>query len=136
MAATAQEQNLGAKPTMLAVVFVLLTLFLSSISLLDAVYVVRFPFGATIKFSDRESSPDPSHSVGSSEEFGAETPGSDWEDDPSTIVLSDNEEYCQSRRGRRSWSISRLLLVVLCPSGELYCVASLQPAQLTMLTQV
>ena len=87
MAATAKEQSLGTKPTTLAVVFVLLALFLSSISLLDAVYVVHFPFGATIKFSDRESSPDPSHSVGSSEEFVAETPGPDWEDDPSTIIL-------------------------------------------------
>ena len=65
MAATAKEQSLGAKPTALAVVFVLLALFCSSISLLDAVYVVHFPFGATIEFSDRESSPDPFRSDGS-----------------------------------------------------------------------
>ena len=55
MAATAKEQSLGAKPTTLAVVFVLLALFCSSISLLDGVYVVHFPFGATMEFSDRES---------------------------------------------------------------------------------
>ena len=47
---------------MLAVVFALLALFRSSISLLGAVYIVHFPFGATIEFSDRESSPDPSRS--------------------------------------------------------------------------
>ena len=55
-------------------------------------YVVHFPFGATMEFSDRELSPDPSLSDGSSVEFVVETPGSDWEDNPSTIVLSDNEE--------------------------------------------
>ena len=55
-------------------------------------YVVHFPFWATMEFNDRESSPDPSRSDGSSVEFVVETPGSDWEDDPSTIVLSDNEE--------------------------------------------
>ena len=54
MAATAKEQSLGAKPTTLAAVFVLLALFRSSISLLDGVYVVHFPFGATMEFSDRE----------------------------------------------------------------------------------
>ena len=48
MAVTAKELSLGTKPTMLAVVFVLLALFCSSISLLDAVYVVHFPFGATM----------------------------------------------------------------------------------------
>ena len=94
MAATAKEQSLGTKPTTLAVVFVLLALFRSSISLLDVVYVVHFLFGAraTMEFSDRESSPDPSRSNGSSVEFVVETPGPDWEDDPSTIVLRDNEE--------------------------------------------
>ena len=56
MAAAAKEQSLGAKPTTLVVVFVLLALFRSSISFLDAVYVVHFPFGATMEFSDRESS--------------------------------------------------------------------------------
>ena len=55
MAATAKEQSLGAKPTTLAVVFVVLALFRSCISLLDGVYVVLFPFGATMEFSDRES---------------------------------------------------------------------------------
>ena len=55
----------GTKPTTLAVVVVLLALFRSSISLLDAVDVVQFPFGATMEFSDRESSPDPSRSEGS-----------------------------------------------------------------------
>ena len=65
MAATAKEQSLGAKPMTLAVAFVLLALFRSSISLLDAVYVVHFPFGAAMEFSDRESSPDPSRSDGS-----------------------------------------------------------------------
>ena len=65
MAVTAKEQSLGIKPTMLAVVFVLLALFRSSTSLLNAVYVVHFPFGATMEFSDRESSPDPSRSDGS-----------------------------------------------------------------------
>ena len=48
-----------------------------------------FHFGATMEFSDCKSSPDPSRSDGSSE-FVEETPGPDWEDDPST--LSDNEE--------------------------------------------
>ena len=66
MAATAKEQSLGTKPTTLAVVYVLLALFHSSISLLNAVYVFHFPFGATMEFSDRESSPDPSRSDGSS----------------------------------------------------------------------
>ena len=47
MAATAKEQSLGAKPTTLAVVFVLLALFCSSISLLDAVYGVHLPSGVT-----------------------------------------------------------------------------------------
>ena len=65
MAATAKEQSLGAKPTALAVVFVLLALFCSSISLLDAVYVVHFPSGATMEFSDHESSPHSSRSDGS-----------------------------------------------------------------------
>ena len=65
MAATAKEQSLGAKPTALAVVFVLLALFCSSISLLDAVYVVHFLSGATMEFSDHESSPHPSCSDGS-----------------------------------------------------------------------
>ena len=65
MAATAKEQSLGAKPTTLAVVFVLLALFCSSISLLDAVYVVHFPSGVTMEFSDRKSSPDPSRLNGS-----------------------------------------------------------------------
>ena len=65
MAAMAKEQNLGTKPTTLAVVFVILALFRSSISLFNAVYVVHFPFGATMEFSDRESSPDPFHSDGS-----------------------------------------------------------------------
>ena len=65
MAATAKEQSLGAKPTALAVVFVLLALFRASISLLDAVYFVHLPFGAPMEFSDRESSPDPSRSDGS-----------------------------------------------------------------------
>ena len=60
MAATAKEQSLVAKPTTLTVVFVLLALFRSPISLLDAMYVVHSPFGATMEFSDRESSPDPS----------------------------------------------------------------------------
>ena len=60
MAATAKEQSLGTKLTTLAVVFVLLALFRSSLSLLDSVYVVHIPFGATMEFSDRESSPDPS----------------------------------------------------------------------------
>ena len=60
MAATAKEQSLGAKLTALAVVFVLLALFCSSVSLLDAVYAVHFPPGATMEFSDRESSPNPS----------------------------------------------------------------------------
>ena len=59
MAATAKEQNLGTKPTTLAVVFVILALFRSSISLIYAVYVVHFPFGATMEFSDRKLSPDP-----------------------------------------------------------------------------
>ena len=62
MAATAKKQSLGAKPTALAVVFVLLALFRSCISLLDAVYVVHFPSGATMEFSDREPSPHPSRS--------------------------------------------------------------------------
>ena len=48
MAVTAKEQGLGIKPTMLAVVFVFLALFHSSTSLLDAVYVVHYPFGATV----------------------------------------------------------------------------------------
>ena len=65
MAATAKEQSLGAKPTTLAVVFVLQALFRLSISLLDAVYVVHFPSGATMEFSDHESSPEPSRSDGS-----------------------------------------------------------------------
>ena len=39
-----------SKATTLAVVFVLLVLFV-----LDGVYVVHFPFGATMEFSDRES---------------------------------------------------------------------------------
>ena len=51
-----------------------------------------FFFGATVEFSDRESSPDPSCSNGSSVEFVVEAPGLDWEDDILTIVLSDNEE--------------------------------------------
>ena len=67
MAATAKEQSLGTKPTMLAVVFVLLALFRSSISLLDAVYAVHFLFGATMEFSDHESSPDPLRSDGTQE---------------------------------------------------------------------
>ena len=45
-----------------------------------------------MEFSDRKLSPDPSRSDGSSVEFVAEMPGPDWEDDPWTIVLSDNEE--------------------------------------------
>ena len=49
MAATAKEQSLETKPTMLAVVFVLLALFRSSISLLDAVYIIHLSFGATIQ---------------------------------------------------------------------------------------
>ena len=67
MVVTAKKQSLGIKPTTLAVVFVLLLcpLFRPSTSLLDAVYVVHFPFGATMEFSDRESSPDPSRSDGS-----------------------------------------------------------------------
>ena len=69
-----------------------LALFCSSISLLDIVYVVHFPFDATMEFNDRELSPDTSRSDRSSVEFVAETPGPDWEDDPSTIVLSDNKE--------------------------------------------
>ena len=60
MAAVAKEQTLGAKPTTLAVVFVNLALFHLSISLLDAVNVVHFPSGATMEFSNRELSPDPS----------------------------------------------------------------------------
>ena len=92
MAATAKEQSLGTKPTVLTVVFVLLALFHSCIHLLDAVYVVHFPFGATVEFSDHESSPDPSRLDGSSVEFVAETPGPDWEDDPLTIVLSDDKK--------------------------------------------
>ena len=53
----------GTKPR--NVVFVFLALLCSSISLLDAVYVVQFPFGATMEFGDRESSPDPTRSDGS-----------------------------------------------------------------------
>ena len=45
-----------------------------------------------MEFSDRELSPDPSRSDRSFVEFVAEVPGSDWEDNPSTMVLSDNEE--------------------------------------------
>ena len=42
MAATANEQSrLGTKPITLAFVFVILALFHSSISLLDAVYIRR-----------------------------------------------------------------------------------------------
>ena len=82
MAAMAKEQSLGTKPTMLAAVFVLLALFLSSISLLGAVYVVHFLFGATVEFSDCKSFPDSSRSDGSSVEFVAEMPGPDREDDP------------------------------------------------------
>ena len=99
-----------------------------------------FQFGATMEFSDRELSPDPSCSDGSSVEFVVKTPGPDWEDDPSTIVLSDNEEGPPKPKKKMLTSTSCLLLVVLCPSGELYRIASLQavhqPAQLTMLTQV
>ena len=65
MAVTAKEQSLGTKPATLAVVCVLLALFRSSISLLNAVYVVHFTFGAAMEFSNRKSSPDPSHSDGS-----------------------------------------------------------------------
>ena len=65
MAVTVKEQGLGTKPATLAVVFVLLALFRLSTSFLDAVYVNHFPFGVTIEFSDRKSSPDPSHSDGS-----------------------------------------------------------------------
>ena len=54
-------------------------------------------FGATMELSDSKSSPDPSHSDRSSVEFVAETPGPDWEDEPSTIVLSDNEGLANSR---------------------------------------
>ena len=64
-AATAKEQSLGAKPTALAVVFVLLALFCSSISLLHAVYVVHFSSGATMEFSDGEPSLHPSRLDGS-----------------------------------------------------------------------
>ena len=77
MAATAKEQSLGTKPTTLAVVFVLLALSRSSISLLNAVYAVHFLFGATMEFSDRESSPDPPRLDGSSVEFVVETQGPD-----------------------------------------------------------
>ena len=91
MAATAKEQSLGTKPTVLAVVFVLLALFHSCIRLLDAVYVVHFHVHS-MKFSDRELSTDPSRLDGSSVEFVAETPGPDWEDDPLTIVLSDDKK--------------------------------------------
>ena len=75
------SQNLGTKPT-LAVVIVLLALFCSSISLLDTVYVLHFPFGATMEFSDHELSPDASRSDRSSVKFVAETSGPDWEDNP------------------------------------------------------
>ena len=60
MTATAKKQSLGTKPTMLAVVFLLLALFRSSINLLGTVYVVHFPFDVTMEFDDRELSPDPS----------------------------------------------------------------------------
>ena len=67
MAATAKEQS--QKRSLLSLSF----WHCSSISLLGAMYVVHFPFGATMEFSDRESSPDPSRSDGSSVEFVAET---------------------------------------------------------------
>ena len=60
-----KEHSLGTKATMLTVVFVLLALFCLFISLLDTVYIVRFPFGVTVESSDRKSSPDPSRSDGS-----------------------------------------------------------------------
>ena len=60
-----KEHSLGTKPTTLTVVFVLLALFRSFISLLDTVYIVHFSFGVTVEFSNRESSPDPSRSDGS-----------------------------------------------------------------------
>ena len=60
----------GGKPTTFVVVFVLLSLFRSPISPLDAVYAIRFcSVGATVDFSDHESSPESSCSGKSSVEI-------------------------------------------------------------------
>ena len=66
MAAKAKERaKEQSQQRLLLSVSFWLALFRSSISLLDTVYVILFPFGAIAKFSDRESSPDPSRSYGS-----------------------------------------------------------------------
>ena len=77
----------------------------------------RRPFpsasGSTMDFSERESSPELSSSAESSVEFVAEIPGPDYEEESSTIVLTDSEDGPPKPK-RNSPSISRLLAEILC----------------------
>ena len=80
-------------------------------------FCIRFPFGATMDFSDCESSLDPSCSGESLVEFVAE-----WQDTTEaqtgktahclSCILSDSEESLPKQR-RHSRSITRLLTVLL-----------------------
>ena len=97
----------------------------------------HFNFGATMDF-DRESSPNLPCSSESSVEFVMKTPGPDWEDNQSTIILSDREDG--PPRKKILMEYFRPTSALLCPLGELYHVLSLQTihqfAQLTLSTQV